>query len=424
MKVLIVHYRYFISGGPERYLFNVKKALEDRGYKVIPFSIHNSKNEPTEYEKYFVDNIGKSDEVFVNKYPKTFRTYFDLIDREFYSRKVYKALEKLVMIEKPDICYLMVYKRALSPSVIDVCKKHNIPVINRISDYNTVCGAGGLYRDGRFCDLCLNNDLNCLKHNCIKGNRIFSFMRFLSIKMHSCLGFQQKIDDYICTNGYMAEMMKQYGYEENKLHVIPTFFKESEELNQLDKENHIKDGKIKFLFIGNIDETKGIYDFLNALSELNKSKSNFHVYIVGGLHVEENGKVKSIVENDGLRDRITFVPFIKSNEVFQYYIKSNITVLPARWVENLPNTLIESIYFNRPVIVPNFGSFNYTTDETVAFKYEALNYQSLYECLKEICENPELIEEKSQNCRMFFQKNFSERNHMEKLIGLMEEKLR
>lgn len=424
MKVLIVHYRYFISGGPERYLFNVKKALEDRGHEVIPFSIHNSKNVPTVYEKYFVDNIGKSDEVFVSKYPKTLRTYLDLVDREFYSHKVYKALEKLVKEEKPDICYLLVYKRALSPSVIDVCKKYKIPVINRISDYNTVCGAGGLYRAGNFCDLCLKNDVNCLKYSCIKGSKIFSLMRFLSIKLHSCMGFTKKIDDYICTNGYMAEMMKQYGYEESKLHVIPTFFKESEELNQSDKENHIEDGKIKFLFIGNIDETKGIYDFLNALSELNKSKSNFHVYIVGGLHAEENDKVKSIVENGGLKNKITFVPFIKSNEVFQYYIKSNVTVLPARWVENLPNTLIESIYFNRPVVVPNFGSFNYTTDDTVAFKYEALNYQSLYECLEEMCENPKLVEEKSQNCRTFFQQNFSERNHMEKLIGLMEEKLR
>lgn len=423
MKVLIVHYRYFISGGPERYLFNVKKALEDRGHEVIPFSIHNSKNVSTVYEKYFVDNIGESDEVFLNKYPKTVRTYLDLVDREFYSRKVYKALEKLVKDERPDICYLLVYKRALSPSVIDVCKKYKIPVINRISDYNTVCGAGGLYREGNFCDLCLKSDANCLKYNCIKGSKIFSLMRFLSIKLHTYLGFQKKIDDYICTNGYMAEMMNRYGYEESKLHVIPTFFNESEEMEVLDKNNYIDVDEIKFLFIGNIDETKGIYDFLNALTELNKDRANFRVYIVGGLHSEENKKVKAIVENGGLQDKITFVPFIKSNEVFQYYLKSNVTVLPARWVENLPNTLIESIYFNRPVIVPDFGSFSYTTDESVAFKFEALNYHSLYKCLKMVCDRPELIQDKSENCKSFFLHNFSENNHIEKLLSLMEDNL-
>ena len=59
MKILIVHYRYFISGGPERYLFNLKEALEARGHEVIPFSIKNSQNVKSLYSNYFVENIGK-----------------------------------------------------------------------------------------------------------------------------------------------------------------------------------------------------------------------------------------------------------------------------------------------------------------------------------------------------------------------------
>lgn len=424
MKILIVHYRYFISGGPERYLFNVKRALEERGHEVVPFSIHNSNNIPTSYEDYFVDNIGNSDEVFINKYPHTIKSYVDLIGREFYSFKVYKAMDKIIKMEKPDICYLLVYKRALSPSVIDACKKNGLPIINRISDYNTVCGAGGLYKDGKYCDLCLENNINCLKHNCIKGNRIYSLMRFLSIKLHSFLKFQNKIDDYICTNGYMADIMKKYGYEQEKLHVIPTFFKESEKIRSLIKSNDIENDFVNFLFIGNIDETKGIYDLLNALEELNKVRSNFHVYIVGGIHYEENEKVKHIIKNGELDKKITFVPFIKSIEIFNYYIKSNVTVLPARWVENLPNTLIESIYFHRPVIVPDYGSFQYTTDDSVAFKFEALNYYSLYECMNKVCDDTSLIKEKSKNCEKFFNNNFSEKIHMNKLLHIMEEKIK
>lgn len=422
MKILIIHYRYFISGGPERYLFNVIKSLEDRGHKVIPFSIHNTRNVTSPYETNFVDNIGKSDEVFINKYPKSVKTYIDLIGREFYSFKVYRALEKLIKKEQPDICYLMVYKRALSPSVIDVCKKYRLPVINRISDYNTVCGAGSLYRKGKYCDLCLRNRYSCLKYKCIKGSMIFSFMRFLSIKLHTCLKMQDKIDEYVCTNGYMAEMMERYGYEKKKLHVIPTFFKESQEITALDKVNHVEKKQIEFLFIGNVDETKGIYDFLNAIVELNKIQNNFHVYIVGGLHIEENEKVMTIIKKDQLENKITFVPFIKSNEVFKYYIKTNVTVLPARWVENLPNTLIESIYFNRPVIVPDFGSFKYITDDNVAFYFNALSFRSLFECMTKICKNPELITIKSDNCKDFFIRNFSEEMHIKKLMNLFERK--
>ena len=419
MRILIVHYRYFISGGPERYLFNVKKALEDRGHTVIPFSIQNSNNEKSEYSKYFVENIGKSDEVFVNKYPKTLRTYFDLINREFYSKKVKKSLQDLIKIEKPNVCYLLVYKRALSPSVIDACKEYGIPVINRISDYNTVCGAGSLYRDGHYCELCLKNDIECFRHKCVKGNKLFSLMRFLSIRYHKRLQMPEKIDDYVCTNQFMANVMEKYGYEKRKLHVIPTFFKEDDEIRSWDKSNKVNPTQVNFLFIGNIDESKGIYDLLDALGILVKQVKNFHLYVVGGLHAEENTRVQKIVQKEGLSDFITFVPFMRGHDVFKYYLKTNVTVLPTRWVENLPNTLIESIYFNRPVVVPDYGSFQYTTDEKVSFRFQALSSQSLYECLREICRVPEAISIKSQCCHEFFVKNYSEEAHMKELLKLL-----
>lgn len=421
MKILIVHYRYFISGGPERYLFNVKNALEEMGHTVIPFSIKNSRNEKSEYEEYFVRNIGDSDEVFVNKYPKTIKTYLDLVDREFYSFHVKNKLEQLIKEEKPDICYLLAYKRALSPSVIDICKKYNIPVINRISDYNTVCGNGSLYRDGKFCDMCLENDKYCLSYNCIKGSKVFSLMRYLSIKLHNAINIHDKISAYVCTNQYMAEMMYKYGYDSKKLTVIPTFFKEDNDIKSWNKSNNVNINKINFLFIGNIDETKGIYDLLEALTFLKKEVTNFHLYIVGGLHFEENERVMSLVNENKLNDHITFVPFMSSKEVYRFYLRANVVILPARWVENLPNTLVESIYFNRPVVIPNYGSFKYTTDESVSFSYKALSSNSLYKQLLNICKDPEQIREKSQNCSQYFIKHYSEDTHMKKLIRLFEE---
>lgn len=35
MKIILVNYRYFISGGPERYYFNIKEILEKHGHEVI-----------------------------------------------------------------------------------------------------------------------------------------------------------------------------------------------------------------------------------------------------------------------------------------------------------------------------------------------------------------------------------------------------
>ncbi len=425
MKILIIHYRYFISGGPERYMFNVMNALEKKGHTVIPFSIKNSKNLKCDYDKYFVDNIGNSNEVFIDKYKKSFKTYVDLIGREFYSFKVKKALTKLIKDTCPDVCYLLVYKRALSPSVIDVCKKFDIPIINRISDYNTVCGNGALYRNGEYCDCCINSDFNCFKYSCIKQNKIYSFLRFLSIKFHKFLGFENKIDTFVCTNDFMFKMMVRYGYDPKKLKTIPTFFKNDSKYEKLDKTNHIDSKLIKFLFIGNIDESKGIYDLLSALKLLiNSNIKNFHLDIVGGIRQEEINKTNLIISEYGLYDNVSIVPFVKSDEVFNYYLNNNITIIPARWVENLPNTLIESIYFHRPVVVPNFGSFMYTTDDSISFRFKAFSDKDLFITLKKIIDNPMEIDKKSINCFNYFNRNYSEQNHINSLISLFDSSLR
>ena len=74
MKILLVHYRFFVTGGPERYLFNTIKALKSRGHEIVPFSIKNSHNVENEYSQWFIENIGGSDEVFYTSYPKTLRS--------------------------------------------------------------------------------------------------------------------------------------------------------------------------------------------------------------------------------------------------------------------------------------------------------------------------------------------------------------
>ena len=53
MRIIIANYRYFIAGGPEKYMFKFMDAAEKMGIEVIPFSVNNPQNENTPYAKYF-----------------------------------------------------------------------------------------------------------------------------------------------------------------------------------------------------------------------------------------------------------------------------------------------------------------------------------------------------------------------------------
>ena len=57
MRTALVNYRYFISGGPERYYFYIKEVMEQHGHEVVSFSVKSSRNLPNDYERYFLDVV-------------------------------------------------------------------------------------------------------------------------------------------------------------------------------------------------------------------------------------------------------------------------------------------------------------------------------------------------------------------------------
>ena len=44
MKIVVCNYRYFVTGGPERYMFSLFDLLEQNGHQTIPFSVAYAKN--------------------------------------------------------------------------------------------------------------------------------------------------------------------------------------------------------------------------------------------------------------------------------------------------------------------------------------------------------------------------------------------
>ena len=56
-KILIANWTWYPSGGDWTYVECLVKFYESMGHEVIPFSMHNEKNFPTPYSKYFISNV-------------------------------------------------------------------------------------------------------------------------------------------------------------------------------------------------------------------------------------------------------------------------------------------------------------------------------------------------------------------------------
>lgn len=62
MRIIIANYRYFIAGGPEKYMFKFMDAARKMGIEVIPFSVNNPQNEETPYVLKITGQISDSEE--------------------------------------------------------------------------------------------------------------------------------------------------------------------------------------------------------------------------------------------------------------------------------------------------------------------------------------------------------------------------
>jgi len=423
MKILIINHRFLFTRGPERYMFNIIPELEARNHEIITFSVKNKNNRPSSYSSYFARNIGNSNEYLYEKYKKGPLFYYDYVTREFYSFYIRRKLRKLLKDTKPDICYLLPHKVALSPSVIDELKKHRIPIVHRASDYNIICSNSAFYQGGRYCDDCLKSRKEIIKNRCIKGSLGFSVFRYLSSSLHNKLGLYTKVDRLVTTNPFARDRFLQFGFNPAKVNTVLTFGNPPEEEAPL--KQYPRNRPLLFIYVGHIDEAKGGYDLIEACRLLREqyNQSEFRVEVYGGMRDEEIKNLQPLISRSGLEDRLILCGKVAPEKINEVYRKADITIIPTRGVENLPNVLIESLMNKTPVLIPNFGSLPTCTDDTVAYYYNYLDVDSLACKMNELISNPETITEKAARCLPYAQKYFNKEKHVHQLLKIFEELL-
>ncbi len=355
MRILIVNYRYFISGGPERYLFNIKKMLESHGHIVLPFSIKSNKNVENPYEDYFVDPIGKDDFVYFDEYNvKSFRTIVDVIARQFYSRVVEKKIIRFIRVFKPDVAYILQYNNKLSPSVIAACKKCRLPVIVRISDFFLLCPQAHFFRNNKPCEDCLSTGyFSCVRKRCIRNSYIASIIKWLAIIFHRKILrlYDNKVDRFICTTEFMYRKMIMGGFKSSQLTVIPTFCSRSLVLitKKIYEHNYI-------LYFGRFSEEKGVETLINAFLKSKTANEGIRLRLIGGNKCDIDQRLLEKNKNLPIDSFIEFIPFLDKGEL-DYHIASCLFVVhPCLWYENLPNSVLEAYAFGKAVLAPNIGS--------------------------------------------------------------------
>lgn len=397
MKVLQINKYFYTKGGADAVFFNTMELLSSRGHTVIPFCTANTRNATSIYSKFFVDAPEIRDQSFLRKVLS--------VGRFIWNKEAARQLEKLILIEKPDIAHLHNIFNGLSLSILPILKKYRIPVVITIHDTRFICPSS-YFHTRSYCRNCLMwGSLSCVVHRCYQDNFLNSLMCSMEmLHKEKLFNYNRFIDRYIfVSNCFQSFHAEKHSWFRDKGTVLYNFQPGIEK-----GQASCKKGEY-LLFYGRITVEKGI----KTLVETMKYVPDVNLIVVGTGPLLEELKCRQ-------QSNVKFVGFKSGKELFNLVSHASFVIVPSEWEENNPLTIIESYTLGKPVIGARIGGIPEIIEEgKTGFIFEAFSKEDLLHTIKRAIKiNDDKYLEMSQCAKKFADIHFSPESHYNQLINI------
>ena len=159
------------------------------------------------------------------------------------------------------------------------------------------------------------------------------------------------------------------------------------------------------VFIGWVEEFKGIYEIIEASLKLKNKRKKFHIYICGDGKGMKN--LKKLIKKYGLEKFVTLLGWIDGRDKINILKNSDIFILPS-WNEGLPNSMIEAMSSGLACIVSDVGALSYyIKHEENGLLIKPKCPDELASSIMKLIDDKILLKKISRNSFNFAMKNFT-----------------
>lgn len=401
MKIISVNKFYWQKGGSEAVFFGEKALLESKGHTVVPFSMSDENNLPSEYSQYFVNNVNYETAGTIEKLTAAFNI--------IYSFEAAAKMKSLLKIYTPDIAHFHIFQHQISPSVFGPLKKKKVPIVLTLHDLKPMCPNYKMYTNNKVCEACLGKKFyNCFLKKCTKGSRFKSLINTIEMYLHYFLGYYQEVDRYIAVSRFFRNKMIDFGFSPEQVVYIPNCIDAAKFKRPYDDRGY-------GLFLGRLSYEKGLDHLLEAAA-LTPGIS-LHIAGTGPLESE----LKQKVEECGM-ENVKFLGYISGNELLDLISRASFTVISSVVYENCPMSVLESLALQTPVIGAKIGGIPELIDHgTDGFIYEAGNSRALADAMEDMMSDAGRRKKMGETGREKIIENFNEADHYQHLHELYKE---
>jgi glycosyltransferase involved in cell wall biosynthesis len=337
MKILMVQTFYYYRGGDSTYMLNLSKLLEERGHEVVPFAMRHPQNLPSPYESYFAPEIDFP--ALLAEFSP--RAAWTVMTRSIYNREARRGIAELVDAVRPDIAHFHNIHGHLTTSIIGPLHRRHIPIVWTLHDFRQVCPNTSLLSHGEICERCLPNRFyEVLLRRCKKGSIAASFVAMLTMYYERLSRAPRRVQHFITPSRFLKSKLIAGGFAPDRITPIPNFV-------DLDAYGP-GDERGYFLYIGRLLFEKGLDTLIRAVAALGRGE----LWIVGEGPVES--ELRALAAELGT-ERVHFKGYLSGVELKRTLAEAQFVVLPSRWYENLPFSVMEAFACARPVVASDVG---------------------------------------------------------------------
>lgn len=389
MKVLAIHnfHRKGSASGDDQVFKSETALMENHGIEVVRYTVSNDE----------FDHAG-----ILGKIKATLGM--------LWSFKNYRAVQHIIKKEKPDIVHIHTFFPLLSPSILYAAKRSGAKVVATLHDTRFICPCATSLRGTELCNKCGDGKyLRMCKYSCFKNSKIQSFIVACIFWYHrKRRSFYDQIDHYICLNENQIKLLKNIGFDENKITKKYNFVPDAEANLKAMKLENLPDRYV--VFYGRIGEEKGIRILMDIWNQI----MDIPLVVMGGGPLEEEFKTWSDQHSN-----VYFLGYTQHDRCLSIVKGGEFVVFPSIWYEGCSMVEIEAESLGKGLIATNLGfSSEAIENARNGYKVKLGDSRAFVDQIRRLWNNEAECKKIGENARLDYEQKYTPEDNYRQLIAI------
>ena len=382
MRILLLHNTYQQAGGEDAVVAREAALLRKFGHEVYLHCVSN-------------DSI----QGFFRKAITAWRAPYSPWGR--------RETKRIIKETRPDILHVHNFFPLLTPSVYDACKEENLPVVQTLHNYRTICAGALLMRDGKPCEDCVQGSpYQAVLHGCYRGSKWGSLAVARMIDTHQRQKtWARKVDRFIALSQFSKNKFIEGGFPSEKIAVKPNFV--NSERNKITINQERKGA----LFVGRLSQEKGLVTMINAWKNL-----DIPLRVIG------DGPLMNWVKDNSSAPHISVLGRKEPEQVVKEMNNASFLVMPYECYENFPLTLAEAFAQGLPVVASRLGAMaEIIEDGITGLHFNPSDPDDLARKVHWANTHAEEMERMEHNARKTYENKYTPKINYDQLVSIYRE---